>query len=104
MIKDFLLKGKSLVLLFVLIDSRLSPQEIDISFTHWAGTNGIPICLLFTKSDKQTKSLTFKNVEKFSEKMLLEWEELPVYFITSAKNGEGKDEIMNYIEKVLSDL
>jgi len=104
MTKDFLLKGKSLVLLFVLIDSRLNPQEIDLSFTQWAGTNGIPICLVFTKSDKQTRTRTYQNVEKFKEKMLSEWEELPPYFITSSKNGEGKEEIMNYIEKVLSDL
>lgn len=85
---------------FVLIDSRHSPQPIDLEFMQWLGEHGIPFCIIFTKADKLKPNALLRNVETYKAKMLEIWEEMPVYFITSSTNDLGRDEVLNYIENL----
>ncbi|MBN2682469.1 MAG: YihA family ribosome biogenesis GTP-binding protein [Bacteroidales bacterium] len=98
-ITDYLLKRENLFLTFVLIDSRLEPQKIDLEFMEWLGVNQIAFCIIFTKADKLTSSKLESNIENYKTELLKTWEELPVYFISSAETGLGKDNILNYIEE-----
>lgn len=99
MIKDYLVNRENLVALFVLIDSRLEPQKIDLEFISWCGESNIPIVLLFTKADKQSRPKTQSTVAKFLKASKAIFEEAPLYFVTSATSGDGKIEVVNFIEE-----
>ena len=86
--------------LFVLIDSRLEPQRIDLEFIEWLGENGIPFALIFTKADKQSVGKTKASVNRFLDTLKKQWEELPPHFISSSENKTGRQEILDYIEQV----
>jgi GTP-binding protein len=101
MIEDYLLKRPQLVCLFILIDSRIPPQEIDLSFMEWAGMNQIPFVMVFTKVDKQSINKTEKAIAAYRKTMKKTWEELPPMFITSSIDNTGKDEILNYIQEIM---
>jgi GTP-binding protein len=98
MIKDYLLKREFLHTVFLLIDSRIPPQKVDLEFTNWLGENSIPFVLVFTKTDKV--KVTY--IEAFKTKMLESWEELPQYFLTTSERKKGKEEILAFIENVLN--
>ncbi len=98
MIDHYLALRPNLQLVFVLIDARLDPQKNDLEFINRLGENGIPFAIIFTKTDKVSKLKVSQNVAKFKEKMLETWEELPPFFLSSAEKGDGRDEILNYIE------
>lgn len=102
MIRQYLTLRDNLEVVFVLVDSRHTPQQIDIEFIYWCGQNGIPAALIFTKADKQSKSKTYLNVKKFLDKMLELFEEAPDYFVTSAENSEGREDLIAYIEEQVS--
>jgi GTP-binding protein len=85
----------------VLIDSRIPPQESDLDFVRYAGKNGIPIVLVFTKADKQSMAKTKNTIQEFGNEMLKSWEELPQIIITSAQTGLGREEILEAIEQGL---
>lgn len=102
MIEDYLLKRPQLVCLFILIDSRIPPQEIDLSFMEWAGVNQIPFVMVFTKVDKQSINKTEKAIAAYRKTMKKTWEELPPMFVTSSIDNTGKDEILNYIQEIMS--
>ncbi len=97
MISNYLLKRENLVCVFVLIDSRLPPQKIDMEFLSFLGENGMPLALIFTKADKQSTNKTLQNVAAFKKNMLLTWEEFPPHFISSATEVKGKESILNFI-------
>lgn len=98
---DYLQKRDNLTCVFALIDCRLEPQEIDLRFINWMGSNGIPFVLVFTKTDKISKSQLDKNIAVFLEKLSESWDELPQHFTTSSSSRKGKEEILNFIEKLL---
>lgn len=100
MTKNYLINRKNLQCVFVLVDSRLEPQAIDIEFIHWVGTNNIPFAIVFTKSDKQSPNKTQKNIAGFKRRMLQDWEEMPQYFITSAVSSLGKDNLIQFIRHI----
>lgn len=100
MIKTYLESRENLQCVMVLIDSRLEPQKVDLAFIDWLGEKGIPFSIIFTKADKQSKSKTETNVQLFNKTMLQNWEELPAYFISSAEEGTGKEEILSYIDEI----
>ena len=100
MIDRYLTLRPNLQLVFVLIDSRLDPQKNDLDFINRLGENGVPFALVFTKTDKISKLKVSQNVAKFKEKMLETWEELPPLFLSSAEKGDGRDEILDYIESI----
>ena len=87
-------------LLFVLVDSRLAPQQIDLEFMEWLGEQEVPFSIVFTKGDKQSTSQLNANVMAYKKKLIETWETLPPIFVTSAEKGVGKDDILNYIESI----
>ncbi len=99
-IGSYLENRMEMTCLFVLIDSRLEPQAIDMNFMNWLGENQVPFAIVFTKADKQSKSRTESNIRGYIEKMKEQWEELPPYFITSSLTGVGKDDVLSYIESI----
>ncbi len=99
-IQDYLLLRTNLYCVFVLIDSRLEPQKIDLEFMQWLGENGIPFVILFTKADKLSKSVLAKNIEGYKSELLKSWETLPIYYITSAETKMGKTEVLEFIAKI----
>ena len=103
-IHNYILRRDQLTSLFVLIDSRLSPQKIDMEFITWLGENGVPFGIIFTKVDKLSKSKVNENVETVLNVLRESWEELPPYFLSSSEKGTGKEEILNYIDQVNKSL
>ncbi len=101
-IENYVLKRDNLHCLFILIDSRLEPQKIDLHFIQWTGEKEVPLCLLFTKADKLTKNQLKKNISIYQSTLKDSWDELPATFITSAKTNSGKEEVLSFIEKVLA--
>jgi GTP-binding protein len=98
MISRYLLHRTNLMCLFVLIDSRHKPQDIDKKFMQWLAEKRIPFVIVFTKIDKLGKVALAKNIDSYKLEMKKEWEELPQFFITSAEKKEGIAEIVNFIE------
>ncbi len=103
-IENYVLHREQLTNLFVLVDSRLEPQKIDLEFIDWLGENGIPFSIIFTKTDKLGPERLKSNVEIYKQKLLESWEELPPIFTSSSEKQAGRDEILNYIEQILKDL
>lgn len=99
MIKDYFINREELVSTFVLIDSRIEPQKIDLNFISFLGRNGIPLSIVFTKVDKQNQRETALNVNAFKNALAEEWEELPPIFITSSVSGTGRSKILTFIEE-----
>ncbi len=98
-IRKYILNRPNLVNLFVLLDSRLEPQKIDLEFMEWLGTHRIPFSMVFTKIDKISSSQLNKNLRRYRTKMLEQWEALPPTFQTSAKNKFGIPELLRYIQE-----
>lgn len=99
-IQAYLIGRENLFCLFILIDSRLEPQKIDIDFINWVGEKGIPFAIAFTKADKLSKNQLASNVAAFKKELLKTWDDLPVQFITSSVDKMGRDEILSYIEEI----
>lgn len=100
LIKNYIIHRQQLMVLFVLVDGRLEPQNIDLEFMEWLGTKSIPFAIIFTKADKLSSSKLNKNLLSFKRKMLEQWEVMPPYFISSAEDKRGKEEILSYIEEL----
>jgi GTP-binding protein len=100
LISRYILDRENLYCLFVLIDIRHSPQQIDVEFITWLGENEIPFAIIFTKADKLGKVTAAKNVAAYTQELKKIWEELPPVFVSSSLDGTGKDEIISYIESI----
>lgn len=100
LISHYVCEREELTCLFVLIDSRLQPQKIDLEFIEWLGEEGIPFGIIFTKADKNKQGDLRKNVDVFLRTLKETWEELPPYFVTSSEKGLGRDAVLEYIEEV----
>lgn len=99
MIRGYLEQRENLMCVFVLIDTRIPPQKNDLEFIDKLGEQGIPLVLVFTKADKQSKTRTAAAVEKFKEAVSETWDELPMCFVTSAETKDGRKELLEFIEK-----
>ncbi len=99
-IEDYILEREMLTNLFVLVDSRHEPQQIDLEFMEWLGENGIPFAIVFTKADKQGSGKLQMNVNAYKEKLLESWEELPPIFVTSSEKAEGREKLLDYINEI----
>lgn len=99
MINNYIVRRRNLVTTFVLVDSRLEPQNNDLGFMEWLGESQVPFCIVFTKADKVSKAELDRNVEALKQKLLEEWEELPPIFISSSEKHIGRDKILDYIEQ-----
>lgn len=102
MINTYILKRETLLTVFVLVDSRLTPQKIDLEFINFLGENGVPVQIIFTKTDKQSKKQTEEKVALFSSTLLETWEELPKMHLSSSVSSDGKEEILNEIEEIIN--
>ena len=100
MIKSYIANRAQMTNLFVLLDSRHKPQEIDLKFMDWLGENGIPFSIVFTKLDKQTSNASKHQIAAYLEALLERWEELPPVFRTSSEDKRGRNEILDYIEEM----
>lgn len=103
MISEYLTQRANLCGVFVLIDSRLEPQAIDIEFLHWCGDENVPFAIAFTKADKQSKTQTDKNVRAFLHRMEQIFGESPDYFVTSAEKGQGKEELSTFLDELVTE-
>jgi GTP-binding protein len=102
MIKEYLAKRENLECVFILLDSRLEAQKIDLEFMEWMGNSGIPFVIVFTKADKQSNTKTKTLIDTYKKKLLETWEELPECFVTSSAKELGKEEILSFIDKLIS--
>ena len=103
-IEDYILEREQMTNLFLLIDSRLEPQKIDLEFMEWLGENGIPFSIIFTKADQLKSGRLKMNINAYLRELSKQWEELPPYFISSSENRTGRTEILDYIESINKDL
>ncbi len=101
-VADFLEKRKNLRMAFVLIDSRLPPQAIDVEFLSWLGNCVVPFALVFTKTDKISATQVSTNVEAIMKAVRGIDRVSPEIFLTSAKTKAGRGEILRFIEKTLN--
>lgn len=99
-IESYILRREQMTNLFVLVDSRLKPQKIDLEFMQWLGENGIPFSIVFTKLDKLGLNVGKANIGTYKQVLLEQWEELPPIFVTSSVDGRGRDELLDYIEEL----
>ena len=100
MMRDYFLHREALTNVFVLIDSRIPPQRIDIEFITFLGTNGIPLTIVFTKSDKEKQREVMANVKAMKKVLAELWEELPPMVLTSSLTGYGREELLGQIESI----
>lgn len=100
MIKGYILNRKQMTNLFLLIDSRHTPQKIDIEFMEWLGENGVPFSIVFTKLDKLSSNAAKKLTADYCSFLLERWEELPPVFRTSSEDRRGREAILDYIEEM----
>jgi GTP-binding protein len=102
MIEEYFTQRENLYCTFILIDSRLPPQKIDIDFIEWLGEKKVPIALVLTKEDKLTRNEFNKSKARFLKSMTEIWEELPPLFITSSVTKNGKKEILDFISHAMA--
>ena len=104
-ITQYFEEREQLVSAFVLIDCRHEPQPIDKEFMEYLGEKQIPFSIIFTKTDKLKPKALERNIENYKQELLAgAWLEMPNYFISSASNSTGKDEILNYIDQINEQL
>ena len=99
----YFLNRRQLITAFVLIDSNVPPQKIDLEFVNWLGENQIPVALVFTKTDRK-KARGGEHVAAFKERLGEVWEELPPSFATSAVTGEGREAVLSYLASALQSI
>ena len=99
-IEDYILEREQMTNLFVLIDSRLEPQKIDLEFMEWLGENGVPFVMIFTKADKLSATQRLKCIDDYHKVMLETWETTPMAFMTSSEKRLGREEVLDYIDEL----
>ncbi|MFM8450814.1 MAG: ribosome biogenesis GTP-binding protein YihA/YsxC [Haliscomenobacter sp.] len=104
MIQDYLIQRPNLQCAFVLIDSNIPPQLIDIEFINWLGEIRVPFVLVFTKTDRLKPADLESNLAAVRQKLLETWHELPQQFVTSSAKGIGREEILAFIASVTAGL
>ena len=104
MIDGYILNRQNLVNLFVLVDCRLEPQNIDVEFINWLGASRVPFTIIFTKADKIGPNALKAKVDAYKEHLSQAWECLPDMLVSSAVNKMGQEEILDYIQNIINQL
>lgn len=99
-IESYVLQRPQLTCLFVLLDCRHEPQKIDLEFMEWLGENEVPFANIFTKIDKISRGRLTENLNKYKERLLETWEELPPILLSSSETKDGREEILDYIQSI----
>ena len=97
----YVLKCEKMHFLFVLVDSRLEPQRIDLNFIELLGENGIPFGIIFAKADKLSQAQLNRNITAYKSRLSEQWEELPPMLVSSSEKRRGREEILAFIEECL---
>lgn len=97
--EDYIRNREQLQLVFILVDSRIDPQNKDLDFINSVAEWGVPLAVIFTKTDKNKQSDTAKNINKFKTELLKSWEELPLMFQTSSLKKRGREDILSFIDE-----
>ena len=100
-IESYVLQRPQLTCLFVLLDCRHEPQKIDLEFMEWLGENEVPFAIIFTKIDKISRGRLTENLNKYKERLLETWEELPPILLSSSETKDGREEILDYIQLII---
>lgn len=100
-IEEYIRQSENFYFIFVLIDIRLEPQNIDLSFLEWAGSSEVPLGIIFTKADKLSTGKVNLHIERYTRELLKRWDELPPIFVTSSTAKKGRDEVLDFIKKAL---
>lgn len=101
MIENYIVQRETLANLFILIDGRHSPQQVDLEFVNKLGRLQVPFSIVFTKADKETQKVVAANVDAFLQRMKESWESLPPYFVTSAVKFTGRNKLLSFIADIL---
>lgn len=104
MIRDYFLHREQLTNTYVLVDSRLTPQRIDLEFISFLGQNGVPLTIVFTKTDKEKQREVMGNIKAMKQALGEIWEELPPMLLTSSATGYGRDALLEQIETINQSL
>lgn len=104
MIRSYIMGREQMVCLFVLVDSRHKPQQIDLDFMQWLGENEVPFAIVFTKLDKMGRNAGLTAVEAYKRQLAETWAELPPVFLTSSEDRRGRDELLDYIAGINDSL
>ncbi|MCO5234346.1 MAG: ribosome biogenesis GTP-binding protein YihA/YsxC [Chitinophagales bacterium] len=104
LIRHYLKNRNQLTNLFVLIDSSIAPQKIDMEFMQWLGQESIPFSIIYTKTDKENQNIISKNIQAIKKRILQDWEALPLQFATSSTKGRGGLEILDYIDQLNNNI
>ena len=99
-IESYVLQRPQLTCLFALLDCRHEPQKIDLEFMEWLGENEVPFAIIFTKIDKISRGRLTENLNKYKERLLETWEELPPILLSSSETKDGREEILDYIQSI----
>jgi GTP-binding protein len=97
MIRDYLIKRENLICSFLLIDSRLEPQKIDLENLQFFGEKGLPFAIVFTKADKLSSTALQSNIAAYKKKLAEMWDPLPTIFVSSSEKQAGREEILEFI-------
>lgn len=103
MIRNYILQRSQLQYVFLLVDSRVTPQKIDLDFIDWMARKYIPFAIIYTKADKPGSRDVSTNVQLFENELLKDWEELPPTFTTSAEKKSGKDKLLSFIQSAVNE-
>lgn len=104
MIRDYFLHREQLTNTYVLVDSRIPPQRIDLEFIEFLGSHGVPLTIVFTKTDKEKQREVAANIKLMKEALAKQWETLPPMMLTSSLTGYGRDTLLNDIETINQSL
>lgn len=104
MMRDYFLHREQLTNTYVLIDSRIPPQRIDLEFIQFLGENGVPLTIVFTKTDKEKQREVMGNIKLMKQELTSAWEELPPMLLTSSLTGYGRDALLDQIETINQSL
>ena len=101
-VSDYLHKRKNIFCVFVLIDSRLPPQPIDLQFVRWLASVSVPFVLVFTKTDKQSAARSQVHIGRFRQTLAEGGVAVPEIFASSSKTKAGRADILGFIESTLA--
>jgi GTP-binding protein len=104
MIEQYAQKRENLVCFFVLVDSRIPPQQLDLDFIEWLGDSNLPFVIVYTKIDKVSQKERSQTITKMHKELSEYWEEMPLMIETSAIKGTGRDKLVDFIEKTNKSL
>jgi GTP-binding protein len=104
MISSYILQRECLTNLFVLIDCRHEPQQVDLDFMRWLGESGVPFSIVFTKADKLSRAKLSESINAYLQRLADEWDPLPPHFITSAETKQGREELLSYIGEINEEI